>query len=537
MVVALDTLVARARAHVRPLVCDDGRLSRDRLRQRQLSAHALAHLATDAEAVRQSVRWASALSTRDGGGIADRVATAFASEVCASLYGGVALGACDTSRLEEIGLTTGAIDEALATHGAADAMCRHASGDALVQLAIELAKRASAGTVQDADDASGALRAHFRRFAEREIAPIAQRIHRNDELIPDELIAKLAAMGVFGLALPERYGGGGASMADMCVVTEEISRASLGVGSLATRSEIAGELILGAGTDAQRDEWLPGIVSGRVLPTAVFSEPNHGSDLANVATRAERQPGGGWKLYGQKTWITHATRADLMTVLARTRPDVAGYAGLSMFLARKSRGREGCEFPDVGLAGTEIKVIGYRGMKEYELSFDGFAVEASGLLGGVEGEGFKQLMQTFERARIQTAARSVGVAQAALDESVRHASTRTQFGQRLIEFPRVARKIGGMILRTAAARALTRHAAHARDAGRRCDLEAGMAKLFATRAAWEAADACVQIHGGMGYAEESVASRLLVDARVLSIFEGANEVQADVIARRLLEAE
>jgi (2S)-methylsuccinyl-CoA dehydrogenase len=347
----------------------------------------------------------------------------------------------------------------------------------------------------------------------------------------------MGELGVFGMTVPEAFGGGGHGKVTMCVVTEELARASLGVGSLGTRSEIAAELILAGGTQEQKTEWLPGIASGAVLPTAVFSEPDHGSDLAHVRTRAERQPDGSWRLYGQKTWITHGARADLMTVLARTRLDDDGHGGLSMFLAPKSRAREGHDFVDDGLTGTEIEVLGYRGMKEYELSFDGFRVAPGGLLGGVEGDGFKQLMRTFETARIQTAARAVGVAQAALDEALRYAQQRRQFGRPIFEFPRIARKLGRAIVRIAAARCLTHHAARARDEGRRCDLEAGMAKLLATQVAWETADAAVQVHGGNGYAEEFAVSRLLVDARVLSIFEGTSEIQAQVIARRLLEAE
>ena len=251
-----------------------------------------------------------------------------------------------------------------------------------------------------------------------------------------------------------------------------------------------------------------------------------------------RQADGSYVVNGQKTWITHAVRADLMTLLARTNPDDPGYGGLSMFLAPKTRldpapGEK--EFVDPGLDGTEIKVLGYRGMKEYELSFDGFVLPPGSLLGGEEGAGFKQLMRTFESARIQTAARGVGVAQAALEDAMRYANERVQFGQAIFEFPRVARKIGRMIARNQAARQLTYFSARQKDSDKRCDLEAGMAKLLATRAAWEAADANVQIHGGNGFAEEYLASRLLVDARVLSIFEGANEIQAHVVARRLLD--
>ena len=398
------------------------------------------------------------------------------------------------------------------------------------------AREQGGGALGLTDDTLVAAQREFRKFVDREVKPLAQEIHRKDILIPLELVTKLSELGVFGLTIPEEYGGLGLGKIAMCVVTEELSRGYIGVGSLGTRAEIAAELILGGGTDAQKKEWLPKIAAGEVLPTAVFTEPNNGSDLAHIQSRATKE-GGAWKVRGQKTWITHACRADLMTLLVRTKPEDPGYGGLSMFLAPKTRtgGAGQPEFVDAGLTGTEIKVLGYRGMKEYELSFDGFEVPDAGLLGGVEGQGFKQLMATFESARIQTAARAVGVAQAALEEALSYAQARVQFGKPIIEFPRVARKIARIVCRTQAARQLSYYAAKMKDSGKRCDLEAGMAKLLATRAAWEAADACVQIHGGNGFAEEYTASRLLVDARVLSIFEGANEIQAHVIARRLLE--
>jgi (2S)-methylsuccinyl-CoA dehydrogenase len=368
--------------------------------------------------------------------------------------------------------------------------------------------------------------------------PIAQNIHRKDILIPMDLVQAMADMGVFGITIPEEFGGQGLGKIAMCVITEELSRGYIGIGSLGTRAEIAAELILHAGTDAQKKKWLPAIASGAVLPTAVFTEPDNGSDLAHLKSRATRLEGdGGWRIDGSKTWITHASRATLMTVLARTDPTKPDHNGLSMFLAEKKPGTETAEFVDTGLTGTEIKVLGYRGMKEYELSFDGFKVPGEALLGGDAGlgKGFRSLMTTFESARIQTAARGVGVAQAALDEATRYALQRIQFGKPLIEMPRVARKIGRMLCLTHAARQLTFYSANMKDSGKRCDREAGMAKLLATRAAWECADAGVQIHGGNGYAEEYTASRILVDARVLSIFEGANEIQAHVIARRLVE--
>jgi (2S)-methylsuccinyl-CoA dehydrogenase len=384
------------------------------------------------------------------------------------------------------------------------------------------------------DDTLEAMRGEMIRFVEAEVKPYAHEWHMKNEYIPLDTIAKMNELGVFGLTIPEEFGGLGLGKEAMCVVSEELSRGYIGVGSLGTRSEIAAELILGGGTPEQKEEWLPKIASGEVLPTAVFTEPNTGSDLASLKTRAVRV-GDVYKITGQKTWITHPVRADLMTVLARTNPAEPGYRGLSMFLAEKPRGTNVNPFPAKGMTGGEIEVLGYRGMKEYELSFDGFEVPETGLLGDEEGQGFKQLMQTFESARIQTAARAVGVAQSAMDIGLRYAMERQQFGKPIISFPRISDKIAMMAAETMIARQLTYYAGREKDQGHRCDLEAGMAKLLAARVAWSSADNALQIHGGNGFALEYPISRVLCDARILSIFEGAAEIQAQVIARRLLE--
>jgi len=384
------------------------------------------------------------------------------------------------------------------------------------------------------DDTLETMRAEMRRFADREVVRQAQRWHLANSYIPLEVIARMADLGVFGLTIPEAFGGLGLGKESMCVVSEELSRGYIGVGSLGTRAEIAAELILGSGTQEQKDRWLPDIAAGRVLPTAVFTEPDTGSDLAAIKTRAVRD-GGVYKIYGNKTWITHPVRADLMTLLVRTDPAEKGYRGLSMLLAEKPRGSDSDPFPVAGMTGTEIEVIGYRGMKEYEIAFDGFEVKTANLLGGVEGQGFKQLMNTFESARIQTAARAVGVAQSAMELALAYAQSRTQFGKPIARFPRVADKMAMMAVEIMMARQLTYFAARQKDSGRRCDLEAGMAKLLAARVAWTAADNAVQIHGGNGFAMEFPVSRILCDARILSIFEGAAEIQAQVIARRLLD--
>lgn len=527
---ALETLFSLARANVRNRVMEGGKLSASLLDEHQLAAHAVAFLRTELEAARQLDAWAE----RGSKPLESSIANAFLGELLRALPGGVRLGPAEQVALADLGLTASDLRRTILAEEVQSWAASVASGDAVCDFGRGLRDSGFGNPGYD-DETLDAMRSEFRKFCDKEVVALAQQVHRQDVLIPMELITRMAELGVFGLTIEEQYGGLGLGKVAMCVVTEELSRGYIGIGSLGTRTEIAAELIGSGGTPEQKQYWLPRLASGEVLPTAVFTEPNFGSDLANIRTRALRNSDGSFALSGQKTWITHATRADLMTVLARSLPDEKGYRGLSMFLARKSRATRGNDFPDEGMTGTEIKVLGYRGMKEYELSFDGFRVDSDGLLGGVEGQGFKQLMSTFESARIQTAARAVGVAQAALEDALQYAWERTQFGRPIVEFPRVSAKLGRIAIQVQAARQLALFAGREKDGQRRCDLEAGMAKLLATRVAWEAADANVQIHGGNGYAEEYLASRLLVDARVLSIFEGANEIQAHVIARRLLE--
>ncbi|MDG5746812.1 acyl-CoA dehydrogenase family protein [Qipengyuania sp. XHP0207] len=387
------------------------------------------------------------------------------------------------------------------------------------------------------DETLDLIRDQFRAFTAEAIAPHAHAWHLADALIPAEVVERMADLGVFAICIDEQYGGLGLGKLAMSVVSEELSRGWICAGSLGTRSEIAGELIGKNGTEDQKARWLPGLADGSILPTAVFTEPDTGSDLAAVRTRAVRQSDGSWEIHGAKTWITHAARADLMTVMARTDPADAGYGGLSMLIAEKARGDDVVRFPDHGLSGEEIEVLGYRGMKEYSLGFDGFKVAEHGLLGGAEGQGFKQLMQTFEGARIQTAARAVGVAWNAFDLALQYALDRKQFGKPIASFPRVSDKLALMLAEIVIARELTYSAARHKDRGERCDIEAGMAKLLAARVAWSVADNAVQIHGGNGYAMEYEISRVLCDARILNIFEGAAEIQAQVIGRGLLRSQ
>jgi (2S)-methylsuccinyl-CoA dehydrogenase len=532
----IEALQLEATAAVRRTVSADGALSADLIEQEQHAAHGLAWLATYVQAIREMLAYRERLAGEGRFGETEELLTKIGiGEFLAQIFGGIPMSQSEIVRLGDFGLSA----DVIARHRS-DAVERLIAGGNIAahrkRLAELIDQSDAHGTIGDPgiDETLEAMRGEIRKYAEAEVLPHAHEWHLKNEYIPLAVIEGLSALGVFGLTIPEDFGGMGLGKVAMCLVSEELSRAYIGVGSLGTRSEIAAELILSGGTDAQKQKYLPKIASGEILPTAVFTEPNTGSDLASLRTRALRD-GDTYKISGNKTWITHPVRADLMTLLARTAPNEKGYRGLSMFLAEKPRGTDADPFPAPGMSGGEIEVLGYRGMKEYEIAFDGFEVPAENLLGGEEGQGFKQLMQTFESARIQTAARAVGVAQSALDLGLRYAKERIQFGKSLINFPRVADKLAMMAVEIHIARQITYFAGRAKDDGRRCDLEAGMAKLLGARVAWAAADNALQIHGGNGFALEYPISRVLCDARILNIFEGAAEIQAQVIARRLLE--
>ena len=532
---AAEALLADAAATVRERVVLEGRPVARLLDREQRATHGLAWLATYVEAVRQLTAYAERLQESGLLTETEELITHIGlGEYLAQIQGGIPISQGEIVRPADLGLSAAAVaarmtsdvEQLIATGNTAEHRAR------LVELI-----RASHGATIGAcglDETLESIREEMRKFADSEVIEHAQSWHRTNSYIPLDIIAQMAELGVFGLTIPEEFGGMGLGKESMCVVSEELSRGYIGVGSLGTRSEIAAELILGGGTPEQKQKWLPKLASGEVLPTAVFTEPNTGSDLASLKTRAVRE-GDVYKVYGNKTWITHPVRADLMTLLVRTNPKEPGHRGLSMLLAEKPRGTDANPFPAKGMTGTEIEVLGYRGMKEYEIAFDGFEVKAENLLGGVEGLGFKQLMQTFESARIQTAARAIGVAQSAMERAIEYGANRVQFGQPIIGFPRVADKIAMMAVEIMIARQLTYHAAREKDSGRRCDLEAGMAKLLGARVAWANADNALQIHGGNGFALEFPISRILCDARILNIFEGAAEIQAQVIARRLLD--
>ncbi|MGA0540321.1 acyl-CoA dehydrogenase family protein [Neotabrizicola sp. VNH66] len=525
-----DALFTAAREHLRAAVTVGGKISAAALEEHQFAAHCLSWLATYAEALRQLDAWAARLSEAGQFGEMEALILQIGfGEYLAQIAGGIPMSQGETARLQELG-------QSWTPAGAAATLIAGntpAARSRLVTLMRDNHGRATFGAT-GLDEELEMIRDQFRRYADEKVIPFAHDWHLKDELIPMEVIRELAEMGVFGLTIPEEFGGFGLSKASMVVVSEELSRGYIGVGSLGTRSEIAAELILCGGTPEQKAQWLPKLASGEILPTAVFTEPNTGSDLGSLRTRALRTEDG-WEITGNKTWITHAARTHVMTLLARTDPDTTDWRGLSMFLAEKTPGTDADPFPTPGMTGGEIEVLGYRGMKEYELGFDRFQVKPENLLGGQPGQGFKQLMQTFESARIQTGARAIGVAQSALETGLQYAEDRKQFGKALIEFPRVSGKLAMMAVEVMIARQLTYFSAWQKDHDKRCDLEAGMAKLLGARVAWAAADNALQIHGGNGFALEYRVSRILCDARILNIFEGAAEIQAQVIARRLLD--
>ncbi len=503
------------------------RLQERHIDSEQRAAHGFAWVATSVAALEAMLGWLDA-----GGDVnpldAGVMQLAFA-ETLAQLIGGLPMGQNELFRPMDLGLGDAARVLAAASSEVLDR--DHTTARAEVTQALSAGQWPSE-TFHDTE--LDAIRDQFRKFTEGEILPHANKWHLANDLIPDAVVESMAALGTFGVCIPEQYGGLGLGKIVMCLVTEELSRGWIGAGSLGTRSEIAGELISLGGTEEQKAYWLPRIASGEVLPTAVFTEPDVGSDLGSLATRARQNADGEWVIDGAKNWITHASRSDMMTLLARTLPDAKGYAGLSMLLVPKPRGTDDNLFPAEGMAGSEIEVLGYRGMREYALSFDGMKAPCEALLGGEQGQGFKHLMRTFEGARIQTAARAVGVARRALELGLDYAVSRKQFGKAIVQFPRVSDKLAMSLVDMVMARELTYAAARAKDLGKRCDIEAGMAKLLGARVAWSNADAALQIHGGNGYALEYEISRVLCDARILNIFEGAAEIQAQVIARGLV---
>ncbi|MEH6693667.1 MAG: acyl-CoA dehydrogenase family protein [Hyphomonas sp.] len=539
-VTALEAYVDTAtRAASAQLLTPDGKPDRKALEREQHMAHGLAWLATYLETLRQTAEWAARIDAEGKfGEIEGLLSQILFSEYLAQIVSGIPMNQGETIRPHELGALKEA-DVLFDTPVVKHFILEGKTPVSMAAAAKLLPDALSRNTVEETglDETMTMVREQFAKFASDKIKPHAHGWHIRNDYIPMDVVSEMAELGVFGLTIPEEFGGFGMGKIAMCVVSEELSRGYIGTGSLGTRSEIAAELILIGGTDDQKTQWLPKIASGEILPTAVFTEPNTGSDLGSLRTRAVKTDDGSeYAITGNKTWITHPVRADVMTVLARTDPATNNFSGLSMFLAEKPRGDDAIPFPAAGMTGGEIEVIGYRGMKEYEIGFDDFRVKSENLLGGVEGQGFRQLMATFESARIQTAARGIGVTQNAFEIGLKYALDRNQFGHSIYSFPRVSNKLVMMAAELIGVRQLTYFSARQKDADKRCDLEAGMAKLLAARVAWAAADNALQIHGGNGFAVEYPISRLLADARILNIFEGAGEVQAMVIARRLLES-
>lgn len=532
-----DRFLAASKKALENIVIKNGRIDSDAMEYNQFALHGFAWVATYIEAMRQMLDWAVNLDK--AGQLTSLEALQLQiifGDYLAQLSGGIAMSQGEVIRPSDLGISD-RDQNILGLPTIREFITQGNTAAARSELAALISHATASGNFGNLglDETLDLIRDQFRKFADDKLVPFAQEWHIKNELIPIETIKEMSSLGVFGLTIPEKFGGLALGKTAMCVVSEELSRGYIGVGSLGTRSEIAAELIGIHGTEAQKKKWLPGIASGQLIPAAVFTEPNVGSDMGSLNTRAIKK-GSTYQVTGNKTWITHGARSDLMTLLARTNKNEPGYRGLSMFIAEKSRGTDEHPFPLRGMSGSEIRVLGYRGMKEYEISFDDFTIPADCLLGEQEGLGFKQLMATFESARIQTAARAIGVAQNALDIGLTYANGRKQFGKEIFAFQRVHGKLAWAASEIMAARQLTYAAARAKDAGRRCDLEAGMAKLLSARVAWSTADNSLQIHGGNGYAEEYPISRLLCDARILNIFEGAAEIQAHVIARRLLES-
>jgi (2S)-methylsuccinyl-CoA dehydrogenase len=530
--ITAENFLANAHHAVSKLVVVDGRPSPKLLERHQFAAHGLSWVATYVEGLRQMQDWALRLnSAKKFGELEQLILQAAFGEYLKQLINGIAISQVEIVRPSDMGIS----DLAVATFHTDVTKLLMSSGntDAVRMQIAELIEHGNFGNLGLGEETLDMIKEQFCRFTEEQVSPHAHEWHLKDELIPMSVVNQMCDLGVFGLTIAEEDGGLGMGKMAMCVVTEELSRGYIGVGSLSTRSEIAAELIRSGGTDEQKKKYLHKIASGEILPTAVFTEPNIGSDLASLKTRATLD-GDTYKVTGNKTWITHASRTDMMTMLVRTNSDETGYKGLSMLLVEKPRGTDDDPFPKEGMTGGEIEVLGYRGMKEYELGFDSMEVPAEQLLGGASGQGFKQLMATFESARIQTAARAIGVAQNAMELGLKYATERQQFAKPIYKFPRIAGKIAWMAVETMIARQLTYFAAREKDSERRCDIEAGMAKLLAARVSWSNADNALQVHGGNGYALEYPISRVLCDARILNIFEGASEIQAHVIARGLL---
>ncbi len=528
----LETVAKKSNKYLVSLLKIDGKLDNNLLETNQFKTHGYAWFETYRIGLRETFNWFNSLEDLEKSSEIDASITIFAfSEYLLQMKNGIMMSQSEVIRPIDIGLQDS--DFNFMNDPSVQELIEIGLSDKIKKVIVDSLDKGIHASLGLNDETLDMIQDQFKKFTEEEILPYANEWHLKDDLIPDETLNKMAELGVFSIAIPESYGGLGMGKVAMCVVTEELSRGFLAAGSLGTRAEIAGELIRLGGTEEQKKKYLPEIASGNLLTTAVFTEPNTGSDLGSLSTRAVLKDDE-YTITGNKTWITHGARSDLMTVLARTDSEKKGYKGLSMFLVEKPRGTDENPFPMEGMTGSEIEVLGYRGMKEYEIGLDDIKVNKKQLLGEEEGKGFKQLMETFESARIQTAARAVGVAQNSIELALQYAKDRSQFGKQIIKFPRIFSKLAWMAMETTVARQLTLFSAREKDNDIRCDIEAGMAKLLAARVAWSNADSALQIHGGNGYALEYPISRVLCDSRILNIFEGAAEIQAQIVVKGLL---
>ncbi|MFU8839945.1 MAG: acyl-CoA dehydrogenase family protein [Nitriliruptoraceae bacterium] len=537
LIAAVDDRLATIAHHLATACAVDGRIDAGRLDAHQAVAYDLASLSSAQAAAR------ALLAQAEGGSALEaQLALVAAADVAADLLARLA------GREAEVGLDRDLLGEV------ADALAVGRSAALLQGLGEQVLATGEAGPRHLGEDLE-MVRQTFRRFAEDKVMPVAEHVHRGDEDIPEEIISGLAELGCFALSIPEEHGGfaagGDDELLNMVLVTEELSRGSLGVaGSLITRPEIIGTAILKGGTEAQKATWLPAIASGERMCAVAVTEPDFGSDVAGVKTTAKRD-GDHWVLDGVKTWCTFAGRAEYLLVLARTDPDRSlGHKGLSLFVVEKPAA-SGHHFtveqgPDGTVGGTgggrmdarAIPTIGYRGMHSFEVSFESWRVPVDALIGeeGGLGRGFYLQMQAFANARLQTAARAQGVMQAALERAVTYARERRVFDQPIADFPLTRVRLARMAATLAACRALSVQVARELARGSEgAALTASQVKQVACRSAEWVTREAQQLHGGYGYAEEYEVSRLFVDARVLSIFEGTDEVLAlKVIARGLL---
>ena len=529
---SLETVSSEAKSFLKEKLSTNGKINNELLEKHQHEGHGYAWFETYRIALRETFNWFKNLKQTEKATKLESGILLFSfAEYLSQMRSGIMMSQTEIVRPESLGISSQSFS-----------FCDSPEIAGLIKLGlsetvkVEIVESLENGIFPNLglnDETLEMIQDQFKKFTDEEIVPHANEWHLKDDLIPDEVLKKMSELGVFSIAIPENYGGLGMGKVAMCVVTEELSRGFLAAGSLGTRAEIAGELIRLGGTEDQKNKYLPEIAAGNILTTAVFTEPNTGSDLGSLSTRAQLD-GENYVINGNKTWITHGARSDLMTVLARTDSEQKGYKGLSMFLVDKPRGNCENPFPMEGMSGSEIEVLGYRGMKEYEIALDSIKVSKKNLLGEEEGKGFKQLMETFESARIQTAARAVGVSQNALELGLQYAKDRSQFGKPIVKFSRIFNKLAWMVMETTVARQITLFSAREKDNDIRCDIEAGMAKLLAARVAWSSADSALQIHGGNGYALEYPVSRVLCDSRILNIFEGAAEIQAQIVIKGLL---